>query len=148
MKVNHQLKDLGILGACGIFSNRTLSSWLNNQFRGRHNSRISVPRLDSPPKSRHVPQPCTDSPTPWPFFRGFGHSGSVPDFGAESFACGMCYGPLLPGRPGRGSFPGAEAHWEQRIISSPFLSNFHLRWTHINLPSFKLGQLQLCIFRS
>lgn len=44
-----------ILGSCGILSNRTLSSWLNNQFRGRHNSRISVPRLDSPPKSRHVP---------------------------------------------------------------------------------------------
>lgn len=36
-------------------------------------------------------------PTTWPFFPGLGHSGSVPDFGAESFACGMCYGPLLPG---------------------------------------------------
>lgn len=128
-----------ILGSCGIFSNRTLSSWLKNQFRGRHNSRIKA-----------CTPGFTHSPTPWPFFRGLGHSGSVPDFGAESFACGMCYGPLLPGLwEKRGSFPGwAEAHWEQRIISSPFLSNFHLKWTHINLPSFKLGQLQLCIFRS
>ncbi len=59
-------------------------------------------------------------------FQGLGHSGSVPDFGAEPFARGMCYGPLLRGWEGdlsgrNGIQMCSSALWQQRIISSPLL---------------------------
>lgn len=147
VKVNHQLKDL--------------DSWLLRYLLKSHPFQLVKQPIQGPPQQSNLCSQIRFTPKIKACTPGFTHSPTHGHF-FEALATLEVFQILVQNHLrvecamvrssqafGRGSFPGwAEAHWEQRIISSPFLSNFHLKWTHINLPSFKLGQLQLCIFRS